>query len=399
MKYINKYFRVLFLIIILLAFTLQPFGAIADELPDDIVDETPTEAIESALGLTALAAVLIDAQSGRVLFEHNAHQRLPMASLTKIFTTMLVLEQIEDLNSTVTAPPTFMNVGQRSMNILPGQTFTIEELLYANMLHSANDASQLLGIATSGSEAAFVDLMNQRTAELGFVNTSWRNPHGLHHDDHFSTAYELAQISRLAGQNPTFARIAAARNYTIYRADGSDITFSNSNRLLAEYRGANGLKTGFTRAAGSCLAGSAERDGLHLIAIVLNSEDTYGDIRLLLDYGFANYGMARVARIGEIAARVPVVNARENHVNLIYAQDVRVLLPIGEEHQLAPILNIPARLVTPIYSNDAAGRAYFDDGHGFVLAVDLLPAQDLESYTFWGVLQAAFQRVMQVLLV
>ena len=392
MKTANKYFLLLLLTIIMLVYFAKPLLVVAAETAEPRPQAADIE-------LTALAAVLIDANSGRVLFEHNAHEQLPMASLTKIFTTMLVLEQVDDLSRIVTAPANFANVGQRSLNILPGQSFTIEELLYANMLRSANDASQLLGIAVSGTEAAFVELMNQRSAELGFTNSSWRNPHGLHHNAHFTTAYEMAQISRLAGEDPVFARIAATRNYTIYRTYRANMTFSNGNRLLTEYRGANGLKTGFTRAAGNCLAGSAERDGLHLIAVVFNSRDTYGEIKQLLDYGFANYSMVRTVSAGEVAVRMPVTNGRDNQVNLVYAHDIGILLPLGAEYSPEPRFEIPESIAAPIYQRNVVGRAYFDDGQGFITAVDLLPAADIDRYTFWGVINIAFQRVMQALLV
>lgn len=353
-----------------------------------------------ALEIEATSAILIDADSGRVLFEQNAHQSLPVASLTKILTALLTLEHFDDLHQTFTLPADFKNVGESSINLAPGETLTIEDLLYALMLRSANDAAQALAIAVAGSESAFADLMNQRTTELGLTESHWVNPHGLHDDAHYSSAYDLACITRTAMRIPMFNTLISTRTHTIpWAGQEDDRVVSNHNSLLTQYEGADGVKTGYTSKAGNCLVGSATRDGLRLIGVVLNCEDTYGQMKVLLDYGFDHYELRQVAAFGDTAARIPVVAGRADSVNVIYGDNVRLLLPKGEEYTLEPTLDLPERLVTPVDSQVVVGQALFSDGAGNVTKADLYPADDLESFTLWGLVRTAFTRILQVLLV
>lgn len=354
----------------------------------------------AALEIEATSAILIDAVSGRVLFTQDAHRRLPVASITKILTALVVLEHFPGLKQTFTLPEDFVNVGESNIWLEAGETHTIEDLLYALLLRSANDAAQALALATAGSEAGFAEMMNARCAELGLSESNWTNPHGLHNDAHLSSAYDIAMITREAAKLPAFNTIISTTSHTIpWESNEYDRVVANHNKLLSQYAGADGVKTGYTSKAGNCLVGSATRGGLRLIGVVLNSEDTYGQMAAMLDYGFENYEMRQVAAFGEVAKRIPVIDGKGDSVNALYGGNVRVLLGKNEEYLAEPTFEVPESLQTPVDSDVAVGQAVFDDGQGHLTRVELYPADDMERYTFWGVVRAAFMRILQVLLI
>ena len=352
-----------------------------------------------ALDIEALSAILIDADSGRVLFAQDDHSRLPVASLTKILTALLTLEHCDDLRQTFTLPDDFVNVGESSIGLEAGETHTIEDMLYALMLRSANDAGQTLALAMGGSERGFALMMNQRCLELGLKDSNWINPHGLHDEAHLSSAYDMAFITRAAMQIPMFNTLISTSTHTIPRvAQEDDYVVSNHNRLLTRYEGADGVKTGYTSKSGNCLVGSATRDDLRLIGVVLNCDDTYGEMAKMLDYGFANYEMRQVAAYGDIAVRLPVVDGRADSINVLFGNNVRLLIPKGEEYLAEPEYRLPERLITPIDSNLPLGEAIFSDSAGNVKSVELFPAADMESFTLRGMVHAALQSIMRALL-
>ena len=353
-----------------------------------------------ALEIEATSAILIDADTGRVLFAQDAHRRLPVASLTKILTALVTLEHDDNLSRLFTLPQDFVNVGESSIGLAAGETLTIEDLLYALMLRSANDAGQALALAVAGNESAFAQMMNQCCAELGLRESNWTNPHGLHHDAHLSSAYDMAYITRAAMQIPMFNTLISTDTYTIpWEGHEEDRVVSSHNRLLTRYKGADGVKTGYTSQSGNCLVGSATRDGLRLIGVVLSCEDTYGQMEELLDYGFAHYELRQVAAFGDVLARIPVVNGRANSVNALLGSNVILLLPKGEEYLPEPELNLPEKLITPIDSQVPLGEVIFSDGAGNFKSVALFPASDIESFTLGGMILSAFQSILQVLLV
>lgn len=239
--------------------------------------------------LQARAAVLMDMETGRVLYSKNEHDRLPPASTTKIMTALVALEH-GDLGRVIVAPPSVTGVEGTSAYLVPGEQHTLEEMLYALLLNSANDVASAIAWGVSGDEAGFVALMNEKARELGLRDTHFVNSHGLPAEGHYSSAYDLAQIARAAMGNETFRRIV--RTYTRpWKGDQWETVLVNRNRLLKEYEGTTGIKTGYTREAGWCLVASAERKGVSLIAVVLNStgNGVWEDAKALLDYGFNNY--------------------------------------------------------------------------------------------------------------
>jgi hypothetical protein len=235
----------------------------------------------------AESAVIVDGESGALLYAKNAHTRRPQASTTKIMSAIVAIENgrlsdrvTVDVDSNQLAAATESTV----MGLMPGRNVSVETLLYGMMLESGNDAAIAIAKHVGGSEARFVEMMNAKAKAMGLRDTQFKNPHGLDADGHYSSAYDLAIMSRYAMQNPTFYTLSNTRHWS---GDGFDLW--NLNKLLPVYPGADGVKPGFTDAAGRCLVGSAVRDNHRVIVTVLNSADTTGDSRALLDYAFDGF--------------------------------------------------------------------------------------------------------------
>ena len=246
--------------------------------------------------LTARAAVLMDAATGRILYQKDSDLRLPPASTTKVMTAILILESGRKLTETLTVSKTATRVPATKLYLRPGQTLTVEDLLYGIMLSSANDASVVLAEGIGGSVEHFAEMMTKRAYELGATNSHFTNPHGLTAADHFSTANDLAVLFRYAMKNPTFreivqTKISSVSSKTTVKSKtvARRISVQNHNRLLWNFDGAIGGKTGYTQAAQKCFVGAVARNGYTLIVSILGARDQWGDTKRLLEYGFDNY--------------------------------------------------------------------------------------------------------------
>ena len=262
---------------------------------------TPRQSQESTgePRLTAAAAVLMDAKTGQVLYDRNGHLEWPPASTTKIMTALVALERTPlDTLVTISAPVARFREG--SVVGLPEHArIRLRELLYALMLPSGNDVALAVAEGVAGTTATFVAQMNARAAELGATQTHFTSPHGLYNPDHYSTAYDLGLIARVAMENPMFREIVQTRSWMFSVPGRHARRLINHNRLLSRYPGADGIKTGYVHQAGLTLVASATHDGWRLIAVVLHSTDMYGDASRLLAYGFAHYHPVLLASAGE----------------------------------------------------------------------------------------------------
>jgi D-alanyl-D-alanine carboxypeptidase (penicillin-binding protein 5/6) len=238
--------------------------------------------------LAAPAAILVDARTGRVLWARRAHQRRPVASTTKIMTGVLVLEHLP-LAKKIRINPLVPRVALGREGLRAHERVPVWKLMYGLMLFSGNDDALALAIGTSGSKGAFVRLMNEKAQELGLRDTHFSTPSGVVDRRNFSSTYDLAALGRYALEIPRFRAIVRTRiAHVSWAAPTYAKTYVNKNQLLGSYRGANGVKTGWTTLAGHCLVASARRGPKSLIAVILHSPDPYGDVRRLLNFGFAN---------------------------------------------------------------------------------------------------------------
>lgn len=281
--------------------------------------------------LSAESALLMDGE-GRVLFSKNSQRRMGMASTTKIMTALIVAERLP-LDSVIPIPEEAVNTEGSSVYLSAGELLSAEQLLCALLLSSANDAAVALAIASAGSVAGFAALMNAKAAELGLVDTHFVNPHGLYHEDHYTTAHDLAVISLAALNNSTVRRIASTQRTTIPQGvtpdspEGASVRYLyNHNKMLSRYSGAIGLKTGFTKSTGRCLVSAAERDGLLLISVTLNAPDDWRDHTAMLDYGFDNYRAVTLYGVGEFTCSYPVSGGVEQYVVLTNSAPITLIL-------------------------------------------------------------------------
>ena len=235
----------------------------------------------AAPAISAKRAVVLDAATGRVLFDHHAEARAGMASTTKIMTGLLVAETCA-LDAPVEIPPEAVGVEGSSLSLEAGEVLRVETLLYGLLLHSGNDAAAALAIYCDGSVEAFADRMNRRAWELGLWDTHFVNPHGLDAEGHYSTALDLARLAAAAMENEVFRQVVSTKTIVL---EGR--SFTNHNKLLWQYDGADGVKTGYTQATGRILVSSAVRDGRRLIAVTMDDGNDWADHAALLDYGFA----------------------------------------------------------------------------------------------------------------
>ncbi len=260
------------------------------------------------------AAALYQPDTQCFLYEKNADTEMRMASTTKIMTALLTIENAS-LSDPVEVPPEASGVEGSSLYLTAGDTGTVEDFLYALLLASANDAAVTLAIHIAGSIPAFAEMMNTRAESLLLSHTHFDNPHGLDSDTHYTTAKDLACLAAEAMENPVFSDIVSTKTKQIRLNDGETLrTLSNHNRLLHSYEGANGVKTGFTKASGRCLVTSAMRDGVRLIAVTLSCSDDWQAHKSLLDYGFSRVKRILLAEKGEMAFRVPILGGKQSTV-------------------------------------------------------------------------------------
>lgn len=303
------------------------------------IPASSTKAGFSPNGLSARSAILIDADDGIVLAEKNARERRGEASTTKIMTALVVAENMP-LDQKVSIPKDAVGTEGSSVYLREGELLTVKELLYALLLASANDAATALAIFCSGSIEAFADKMNGRAKELGLCDTHFTTPHGLYDEEHYTTAYDLAQISAEALKNVHLRSIFAARRATIPLGatetdpDGEGTRcLVNHNKLLSLYDGAIGVKTGFTKKTGRCLVSAAERDGMTLIAVTLDAPNDWHDHTAMLDYGFFNYERTTLFDVGEYSYTYAVSGGAESYVSAVNSMPVTLTLPKQRESE------------------------------------------------------------------
>lgn len=274
--------------------------------------------------MSAECAILMDAATGRVLYEKNADRRSLIASTTKIMTALVVCRRC-NLSDRVRIMPEAVGIEGSSVYLRPGEVLTVEELLYGMMLHSGNDAAVALAIYCGGTVEGFAALMNDEARRLGLTGTHFTNPNGLDDPEHYSTARDLARLAACAMDEPAFARIVGAKSVRI-----GERVLTNHNKLLWRLEGAEGVKTGYTKAAGRILVSSARREGRRLIAVSLNAPDDWNDHIRLMNWGFGQFSQRELVEPGQTVGTVEVLMHRATAVPLVAAEGFSFALAQGE---------------------------------------------------------------------
>ena len=344
----------------------------------------------AAPSTSAKAHVLMEASTGRVLASKNAEEKLPMASTTKVMTGLLAVEK-GNLDEIITVQKEAVGQEGSSMYLREGERLTLRELVYGLMLASGNDAAVQIALHIGGSVENFAKMMNERAREIGAMNTNFVTPNGLPNDDHYTTAYDLALISSAAMQNATFREIVGTKSMNLEADDDTPARYLRSkNKILYQFEGGNGVKTGYTKAAGKCLSAGAERGGMQLIAVVLNDYGMFDDCQTLLSYGFDNYQMTQIAAKGDDYGEIPVKNGILESVGTELGTSISLPLTEEEGKMREKKVNCKEELVAPVKAGTETGTVEFWlDGELYAKAPILTAADVPENsylYNLWRVL-------------
>jgi len=351
--------------------------------PGPAMGQERQEAVEEIPGVSSSAAVLMDRESKRVLYGKNQDLRRPMASITKIMTAVLALEK-GDLQSQVTVSEKAASTGGSSVNLEKGEEKTLEELLYGLMLRSGNDAAVAIAEHLGGSIEEFAMMMTRKARDIGAKNTSFKNPHGLHHVEHYTTALDMALITSYAMENKIFYRISSSPWAVISWPDREwDRILRNQNRLLHMYEGADGVKTGWTSPAGRCFVGSATRDERQLIVVVLNAPEMYEDAQRLLDYGFQYYSREKLIEKGRVLKSVKLEQAVDDYGNVIAAENFYYPLKEEEKEKVRYLFRLKEPQAAPINAGEVIGKLEMRLHGEAIGTIDLTVAEDIERSPFY----------------
>lgn len=332
-----------------------------------------------AYDISAQSVILLDAHSGRALFEKNSNHQLPMASTTKIMTGLLACESGK-LGKTVKVSPFAAGAEGSSLWLKIGEKQTLENLTYGLMLKSGNDAAVAIAEYLGGSVEAFALLMNKKAREIGAVNTNFENPHGLDSENHYTTAYDLALIAREAMKNKLFSKIVATRTYTIPNPNEKwGRALKNHNKLLWSFEGCRGVKTGYTKRCGRCLVSYAERNGEELICVTLNAPDDWNDHTYLLNYGFENYNCKEVAKKNNTAYELIYDEENNRKVKLLYSKDCKIT--IGNDEKVTTKIQID-KLRIPSKKGTKAGKITVYCNNIPIEEIPLVTASAVKKLTF-----------------
>lgn len=337
--------------------------------------------------LTAAAALLMDAKTGQVLHEKNGFTARPPASTTKVLTALVALEQGK-LDAQVEISPRAAHTEGSSMYLRAGERYTLRELLYGLLLNSGNDAAVAIAEHLAGSVEAFAGVMNARARAAGAKHSHFVNPHGLNHPDHYSTAHDLALITRAAFNQPVFAEIVRQREAELLLSQaGRTLRLHNTNRLLGLFEGADGVKTGTTSAAGACLISSATRSGetgteQKLIAVVLNADARWRDSIRLLEWGYTTFHLVEWAAPGEVVTRVLVRGGQEPTVALAAGGYLAAVLARGVAPAAVLEWDLSAVMAAPVQLGQVIGTARVRVGSSVQTSVPLVAAKAVRPATW-----------------
>ncbi|MBO5105908.1 MAG: D-alanyl-D-alanine carboxypeptidase [Clostridia bacterium] len=360
---------------------------LSDDLLTDIPNVSAAATTQTALSIKAKSTVLMEPHTGKVLYEMNADEQLAPASITKIMSLLLVMEAIENekltLATKVSCSEHAASMGGSQIWLEVGEEMTVDELLRASVIASANDATVALAEAVSGSEEAFVVLMNKRAKELGMKNTTFKNACGLDEDGHLTTGRDVAIMASALIKHSLIKKYSTVWMDAL-RNGKSELT--NTNKLVRYYNGATGLKTGTTSKAGCCVAATAERDGMELVAVVMggeNSNERFTGAKKLLDYGFANWSFTVLTPDIKDIESIPVLKGMEKQISVdLGGGEVKLLLPKGKQDEITQTVEINENIEAPVLVGDVIGSVKFMLDGKQIGELPLYSANEVERVTF-----------------
>ncbi len=363
---------------------------------------TNVYAEEQPFDIDAKSALLMDAGTGKILYEKNIHEKLAPASITKIMTMLLVMEAIEDgrttLNDKIVVSERASGMGGTQLYIEPGEVRTVEELMKGVAIRSANDASVSLGEHIAGTEELFVKQMNDRAKELGMKNTKFMNTNGLDAEGHLTTAHDIALMSReLIKYKGVQKWLKTWMDTVVVGKKKSVQSLVNTNRLIRFYKGANGIKTGYTSKSKHCLSASATRGNSTFIAVVMaapSSPIRFSEAAKLLDYGFANYDTIKVAKKDDIVGNIKLNKGKKTQMNVFAKDDLNVLIKKGKDADVQKEMILPPFVDAPISKHDKIGEIIATLDGKEVGKTNIVSGEDISKASVIDILGRMFSRMM-----
>ncbi|MBQ8393018.1 MAG: D-alanyl-D-alanine carboxypeptidase [Clostridia bacterium] len=337
--------------------------------------------VSYAVDISAHHAIVLEAESGETVYVKDAYTRAPMASTTKIMTAVIAIES-GLLDKTVTVPKAATGIEGSSIYLQEGEKLTLEELVYALMLESANDSAVAIAMYLGGSVDGFVEMMNDKAKELGLNNTHFTNPHGLDNEEHYTTALDLARLAAYAMENSRFEEIVSTRRKVIPLSDDGSRVLINHNKLLRLYEDAIGVKTGFTKRSGRCLVSCGERNGVRLICVTLNAPNDWNDHKQLLDYGFSQFERINLAEAGDYTLSLNCINGEKSSLLCSNFDSVSITLKKGLQSEIRAVTEYDRLLSAPIKKGDKVGQVVFYCGENKIGECPLYAIENVKSIKY-----------------
>lgn len=356
---------------------------------------------EQDLAPNAKSAVLMDADTGTVIYEKNSHEKLPPASITKVMTMLLVMESIEQkklkLTDKVSVSENASSKGGSQIFLEPNEQMTVHDMLKGVAIGSANDASVALAEHIAGTEQNFVSMMNKRAEELGLKDTRFQNPNGLPVEDHYSSAYDIALLSRELLKHPEITKYTGLYQDYLRQDSKKPFWLVNTNKLVRFYQGLDGLKTGFTSEAKFCLTATAKRGDFRVIAVVLGEPDSKKrnqEISQMLDYAFSQYTNYTFYKKGDLIAKVDVDKGDPEKMEIRAHHSMSILLKKGEDPKLFKKQVRFKELKAPIRKGETIGTIEFVNKEGKVLSrLELTSSKDILEASLWSAIKNVFRNL------
>lgn len=332
---------------------------------------------------SAKAMCVMEASTGRVLYSKNRNEKMPMASTTKIMTAITAIENADDLDEKFEISPRAVGIPGTSIYLRKGETLSLRELLYGLMLVSGNDASFAIGERVGGKVETFIEMMNKTAQKIGATDSHFDNTHGLDSKTHYTTAEDLAKITSYALQNPIFREIVSTKNTKIISGEGKTRYLKNKNRLLNSLNGCNGVKTGFTNDAGRCLVSSAERNGMTLVAVVLNCGPMFEECSSLLEKGFSEFKLYDLTEGYDLPESIEVCDGRQNTVKI--ATFGKCLYPLKESEldKVTYEYEMTLKLEAPVKKGQEIGEVEIFIDNKLHFSEKIYTIEEVRGNTIW----------------
>lgn len=358
---------------------------------------------ENSFDIDAKSAILIDSYSGDIIYEKNSDDRLHPASITKIMVLLLTMESIEkgaiNLDDKVTISANAAGMGGSQVYLQEAEVQSVENLLMSICLRSANDASVAIAEYISGSEESFVKEMNKKAKKLGMEDTNFKNSTGLPAENHYTSAYDIGIMSKELLKYPKIHKWSTIWMKEMKVGKDKKIVqgLVNTNRLIKEYEGTNGIKTGSTQEAGFCLAASAKRGNLQLISVILGSETSkirFEESKKLLEYGFSNYNSIMIGKKGDIVDRVPVLKGDRQNLDIVLEKDTYILLPKNSEKKIEKEIILPKSIHAPVNKDKKIGDMILIVNGKEISKINLVSSSSIYKADFKEMFNKTFENLL-----